>query len=71
MENNKNKKSVKLQGDMLNFSDFIQVFVFTRNHHLKLQVNLVRLTEKITGFTSAGYVPEHSNFNSPTILLHV
>ena len=36
MENNKNKKSVKLQGDMLNFYDFIQVFVFTTNHHLKV-----------------------------------
>ena len=35
MENNKNKKSVKFQGDMLNFCDFIQVFVFTPNHHLK------------------------------------
>ena len=35
MENNKNKKSVKFQGDILNFCDFIQVFVFTRNHHLK------------------------------------
>ena len=35
MENNKNKKSVKFQGDMLNFCDFIQVFVFTKNHHLK------------------------------------
>ena len=35
MENNKNKKSVKFQGDRLNFCDFIQVFVFTRNHHLK------------------------------------
>ena len=34
MENNKNKKSVKFQGDMLNFYDFIQVFVFTTNHHL-------------------------------------
>ena len=34
MENNKNKKSVKFQGGMLNFCDFIQVFVFTRNHHL-------------------------------------
>ena len=34
MENNKNKKSVKFQGDMLKFCDFIQVFVFTRNHHL-------------------------------------
>ena len=36
MENNKNKKSVKFQGDVLNFCDFIQVFVFTRNHHLKV-----------------------------------
>ena len=35
MENNKNKKSVKFQGDMLNFYDFTQVFVFTTNHHLK------------------------------------
>ena len=35
MENNKNKKSVKFQGDMSNFCVFIQVFVFTRNHHLK------------------------------------
>ena len=38
MENNKNKKSVKFQGDMLNFYDFIQVFVFTPNHHLKLAI---------------------------------
>ena len=38
MENNKNKKSVKFQGDMLNFCDFIQVFVFTRNHHLKCKL---------------------------------
>ena len=37
MENNKIKKSVKFQGDMLNFCDFIQVFVFTRNHHLNCQ----------------------------------
>ena len=35
VENNKNKKSVKFQGDMLNFCDFIQVFVFNPNHHLK------------------------------------
>ena len=38
MENNKNKKSVKFQGDMLNFCDFIQVFVFTRNHHLNTHI---------------------------------
>ena len=40
MENNKNKKSVKFQGDMLNFCDFTQVFVFTRNHHLKWIIHL-------------------------------
>ena len=39
MENNKNKKSVKFQGDTLNFYDFIQVFVFTRNHHLNRTTN--------------------------------
>ena len=38
MENNKNKKSEKFQGDMLNFCDFIQVFVFTTNHHLKARM---------------------------------
>ena len=38
MENNKNKKSVKFQGDMFNFCDFIQVFVFTRNHHLNKSI---------------------------------
>ena len=34
VENNKNKKSIKFQGDKLIFCDFIQVFVFTTNHHL-------------------------------------
>ena len=34
VENNKNKKSVKFQEDILNFCDFIKVFVFTTNHHL-------------------------------------
>ena len=43
MENNKNKKSVKFQGDMLNFCDFIQVFVFTRNHHLNVRKQLTSL----------------------------
>ena len=41
MENNKNKKSVKFQEDMLNFYDFIQVFVFTTNHHLKKHLVLI------------------------------
>ena len=35
VENNRIKESVKFQGDMLNFCDFIQVYVFTTNHHLK------------------------------------
>ena len=35
MENNKTKKSVKFHGDLLNYCDFIQVFVFTSYHHLK------------------------------------
>ena len=36
VDNNKNKKSVKLSGDMLNFSGFIQIFVFSiTNHYLK------------------------------------
>ena len=34
VENNKSKKSTKFQGDMLIFCDFIQVFIFTTNHHL-------------------------------------
>ena len=64
MENNKIKKSVKFQGDMLNFCDFIQVFVFTRNHHLKeiLVVlefcgnwsGLITLCKNITLFWSCG-----------------
>ena len=35
VENNKYMKSVKFQGNMLNFYDFIQVFVSTTNHYLK------------------------------------
>ena len=45
VENNKNKKSVKFQGDILNFCDFIQVFVFTSNHHLKKVVNILIFTD--------------------------
>ena len=37
VENIKNNKSVKFQGDTLNFYDFIQVYVFTTNHHLKFR----------------------------------
>ena len=41
MENNKNKKSVKFQRDLLNYCDFIQVFVFTSYHHLKKLVQCI------------------------------
>ena len=47
MENNKNKKSVKFQGDMLNFCDFIQVFVFITNHHLNAKKILILMTSVI------------------------
>ena len=35
VENNKNKKSIKFQGHMLNFCDFILDYVFSTNHQLK------------------------------------
>ena len=35
VDNNKNKKSIKFQGDVLNFNVIIKVFVFITNHHLK------------------------------------
>ena len=54
MENNKNKKSVKFQGDMLNFCDFIQVFVFTRNHHLKYDLEFDRTSLKCMGVVGWG-----------------
>ena len=38
VENNKNKKSVKFLGHLLNFCDFIQVYVFSTNHHLKVVI---------------------------------
>ena len=69
MENNKNKKSVKFQGDMLNFYDFIQVFVFTTNHHLnvcdldKNSVLPVMLTFEMT------LISVHER--RPLVLLHV
>ena len=40
VENNKNKKSVKFQGHMLNSYDFITVYLFTTNHHLNDPINL-------------------------------
>ena len=39
VENNKKKKSVKFLGDTLSFCDFIQVYVFTTNHHLNIPSN--------------------------------
>ena len=57
MENNKNKKSVKFQGDRLNFCDFIQVFVFTRNHHLKLYADLHRRRKKGEGAEGGDGMP--------------
>ena len=57
MENNKNKKSVKFQGDMLNFYDFIQVFVFTTNHHLKHC--LIVMHYKIVPFQARHSVPRN------------
>ena len=41
MENSKTKESLKFQGDILNLCDFIQVYVFTTNHHLKWLAVLV------------------------------
>ena len=38
VENNKNKKSVKFQGDTLHFYDFIQVFVLPQITILKDQL---------------------------------
>ena len=32
---------MKFQGDILNFCDFIQVFVFTTNHHLKITPSIM------------------------------
>ena len=49
VENNKNKKSAKFQGDVLNFYDFIQVFVFTTNHHLNTQRSFDGFVTKILG----------------------
>ena len=39
VENNKKKKSVKFQGDKLNFCNLIQVYVFTTNHHLNYSID--------------------------------
>ena len=65
MENNKNKKYVKFQGDMLNFCDFIQVFVFTTNHHLNLVSKInrpVTTTQSILGHLQLSVHRVHQSF---------
>ena len=52
---------MKFQGDILNFCDFIQVFVFTTNHHL----NDVAL--KLIQCFNADVRPGLSSFYSPTL----
>ena len=58
MENNKNKKPVKFQGDMLNFCDFIQIFVFTQNHHLN--INIKHMQVRLTIIDECDIYPEVS-----------
>ena len=60
VKNNKNKKSVKFQGHMLNLWDFIQVYVFTTNHHLKQWpyfANCHIILQTALKFTGYGYAP--------------
>ena len=40
---------MKFQGDMLNYCDFIQVFVFTRNHHLNLDTSSKYSPKNVVG----------------------
>ena len=65
MENNKNKKSEKFQGDMLNFYDFIQVFVFTTNHHLKIRLHIC-IIDPGEGHASTGTCQSHKNLTQNT-----
>ena len=67
MENNKNKKSVKFQGDMLNFCDFIQVFVFTPNHHLNYVVIVPVLMISVDDFAAAHLVCSPAFFSQGPI----
>ena len=66
VENNKNKKSVKFQGDMLNFCDFIQDFVFTTNHHLKPPCDHVHTQ----GFFSIPLVSGYWRENKWRVIFH-
>ena len=70
MENNKNKKSVKFQGDMLNFYDFIQVFVFTRNHHLISPGKLSQIPPAESLLIYLIYLSRHLNQACWPLLMH-
>ena len=52
VENNKTKKSVKFQGVTLIFCDFIHVYVFTTNHHLKENYNKIKTENKERDFST-------------------
>ena len=69
VENNKNKESLKFRGDMLIFCDFIQVLVFTTNHHLSQSViyvcnNLEYFYYSCRSVCSAGCV-DNNDFKVP------
>ena len=40
VENSKNEKSVEFRGGMLCLCDFVQVYMFTTNHHLNAMAQL-------------------------------
>ena len=42
---------MKFQGDILNFYDFIQVYVFSTNHHLKPRAKFENVTDRLVAFT--------------------
>ena len=48
---------MKFQGDMLNFCDFIQVFVFTTNHHLN---NSHKKGPIYVSYKNQPFIPSHS-----------
>ena len=67
MENNRNKKAVKFQGDMLNFCDFIQVYVFTTNHHL----NQIKCPRANAFYNRERYLQPKSSKSATAIILIV
>ena len=67
MENNKNKKSVKFQKDILNFCEFIQVYVFTTNLHLNLGSDRSRIKE-LSGVSIHGISPGELRLTDPVPL---